>query len=107
VCLSVPRTVSRSNTILLEAEYGPDPASHPAEQSAVVRANPEEATEDEAIDRRARVADLGRRVERRKNEKRALVRARRESPYAPAGDRATRQRRRERRLWISLKRQFF
>jgi len=125
-------TVSRSTTTLLEAEYGPDPASDPAGQSAFVWTDLEDPAEDDAADLRARVDeleaelsrlrdhrdrlaaradrvdDLERQVERLKNEKRTLIRARRESPQVvPAEDHTTRQRRREGRLWTYLKRHLF
>ncbi len=125
-------TVSRPTTTLLEAEYGPDPTSDPAVESEFVWADVESPAEDDAVDLAERVAeleaelsrvrdhrdrlaaradrvdDLERQVERLKNEKRTLIRARRESPQlVPAEEPPARQRRREGRLWDYLKRQLF
>ncbi len=67
----------------------------------------------------ARVSELERQVERLRNEKQTLIRARKESPQlvpreqtVDGGQRRreppdARQRRRERRLWTYLKRQLF
>lgn len=134
---SVPRkvfTVSKSTTVILEEEYGPDPTGDPKAESEFVWASVDCSPADETGDLRKRVEkleaelsrvrdhrdrlaakadrveELEREVERLKNEKRTLIQARTESPRLVPREGAAssdRQKRRKARLWTCLKRQLF